>query len=307
MKFLRHIVYKLIVPLVLGVLVIGAVAVVVIFTQSPVWIDPVADVLVATSRSGFTLRASTAATVVDRVTSAHLANTRIAAAYVRNVLGLGTAQADGVAVNTSAAYTSYFAAQVGSPPADPPLPGNSKLFSAYYSNSIQTTADLASNLDNVNTTTFDNVFRPLVVNSPNIQIAQAGFELDNGWRVYPLVYNITRFNPRTQFTCNDSTTAPADVVGVQGYIARCRNWYTGAVKADSGNSSVFSAGLGTAVLSTPYVSSSSTGQIVITGSQAFYNSTGRVGVVSLQININDLTKQVSGVSILSRGYVFLID
>ncbi|KAJ1568587.1 hypothetical protein HK405_000214, partial [Cladochytrium tenue] len=112
------------------------------------------------------------------------------------------------------------------------------------------------------------------------------------------------------YTCNGSTTAPADVVGVQGYIARCRTWYTGAVKADSGNSSVNSAGLGTAVLSTPFISfisSSSTGQIVVTGSQAFYNSTGRVGVVSLQIRIDDLTKQVSGVYILSRGYVFLID
>ncbi|KAJ1552768.1 hypothetical protein HK405_010091, partial [Cladochytrium tenue] len=66
MKFLRHVVFKLIVPLVLGVLLIGAVAVVVILTQAPAWIDPVADALVATSRAGFTLRASTAAAVVDR-------------------------------------------------------------------------------------------------------------------------------------------------------------------------------------------------------------------------------------------------
>ncbi|KAJ1549509.1 hypothetical protein HK405_015132 [Cladochytrium tenue] len=306
MKLLHHVVYKLIVPLVLGVLVIGAVAVVVIFTQSPGWINPVADVLAATSLAGFTLRASTAARVADRVISAHLANTQVASTYIRNVLGLGKSQASNEAINTTTPYTSYFAAQLGDPPVDPPLPGDPNLYSAYYSNSIKTSADLSSNLNNVNTTTFDNAFRPLAINSPSIQAVQAGFELDNGWRIYPLVYNISRYNPRTQFTCN-ATDAPADVQGVEGYIARCRNWYIDAVAADSGNTSVYAAGLGSPVLSVPYVSASSTGQVLITGSQAFYNGSARIGVVGLQIRISGLTAQVSGVSILTRGYVFMID
>ncbi|KAJ3293618.1 hypothetical protein HDU76_007023, partial [Blyttiomyces sp. JEL0837] len=303
MKFITHITLKLIVPLILGIIILGAITAGVILVLSPRWISRVESTIQQVAIDGFKSRALASATFANTALNSYLVNTQIASLYIRDVLQLpGSA---GTAIDTNKPYTSYFAAQVDNPPVDPPLPSVPTLYSSYYNNNITTTAQVLARQNNDITTVFDNAFRALAISHPTVQAIQAGFE-DNGWRIYPLIYNIARFDPRTQNICN-IPGVPADLVNVQGYVARCRSWYIAAKAASMGVGNTTSVGLGPLVLSTPYKSSASTGKVLVTGSQAFFGPNGMLGVLGLQVKIDDLNAKVTQSPILSNGYVFMID
>ncbi|KAJ3278765.1 hypothetical protein HDU76_009747, partial [Blyttiomyces sp. JEL0837] len=293
----------LILPLIFGILTLGAITIGVILLFSPTWTSHVESTIQQVAINGFKSRALASATFANTALNSYIINTKIASWYIRDVLQLpGSA---GTAINTNKSYISYFAAQVENPAVDPPLPSIPTLYSSYYNNNITTTAQVLARQNSDITTVFDNAFRALTINHPTVQAIQAGFE-DNGWRTYPSVYNISQFNPRTQSICN-IPGVPTELVNVQGYVARCRSWYIAAKAASMGVDNTTSIGLGPLVLSTPYKSSASTGKVSITGSQAFFGPNGMLGVLGLQVNIDDLNTKVTESPILLSGYVFMID
>ncbi|KAJ3099775.1 Chromodomain-helicase-DNA-binding protein 1-like [Phlyctochytrium planicorne] len=273
----------------------------------PTWIRNIENAVRDQALQGFSSRSATQASSVNAAFSSYLISTSIAAQYVRNVLRLPGSTADTV-IPTQKAYTSYFAARLDNNQVDPPQPPAFVVpfFSAYYKSSITTSQEWSQRANSDNTSTFDNAFRAITLTNPNTQAIQAGFE-DDGWRVYPLVYNIARYDPRAQTPCS-SPDAPPALRAYEGYNPRCRPWYTAATDAANVNKAAsIATGLGPAVMSPPYVSSVSGGRALITASQAFFNEAGQIGVIGLQVQIDTLNDNLTGVSILKNGYIFVVD
>ncbi|KAJ3107856.1 hypothetical protein HDU96_007767 [Phlyctochytrium bullatum] len=311
MKFVTNIILLLVLPMFVGMCIIGGITIGVIFAQSPDWINRMSDTIQKQARDGFVARAITQASSVNAAFSSYLISTHVAATYIRDVLNLPGTTPD-TRIVTNKAYPSYFAAQLGNPPVDPPLPPSSPIpgystYSAYYRTSIATLNDFTSFSATDNTTTFDNPFRAITLSNPATQVIQAGFE-DNGWRVYPYTYDLKRFDPRTSASCS-SPDAPSALAGYVGYNPRCRPWYTAAVAAgDVQRDASLASGLGPTVLSPPYVSRSfGNGGALITASQAFYDAKGVAGVVGLQIQVSTLNQQLTNSTVLTRGYMFIVD
>ncbi|KAI8837326.1 hypothetical protein BC829DRAFT_48102 [Chytridium lagenaria] len=285
--------------------ILGALTIIVIFGQSPLWISRITDAIKAQAINGFVSTSATQANAVNAAFASYLISTVVATSYVRDVLQNPGSTPDTV-IPVNRTYPSYFAAPLSG--GDPPLPPAFAIprYSSYYKGSITELSQWSAIASNDTTSTFDNPFRAITLDNAGAQAIQAGFE-DDGWRIYPLSYDVTRFNPRTQTSCQ-RPDSPPQFAAFNGYNPRCRPWYYTAVQAAARNQSEsIRRGLGPAVLSAPYVSQASSGRALITASQAFYNSTGVVGVIGLQVQIDNLNDQLTNTTILKNGYIFVVD
>ncbi|KAI9348280.1 hypothetical protein DFJ73DRAFT_777345 [Zopfochytrium polystomum] len=311
MKFLAHIVYKqvLIVPLVLGILLIGAIAIAIFEAQSPKWINDISDTLTSTSLDGFRIRAVSTGTLAQGALAEYVVNTRIAALYARDVLRLRPTNPNALASNGTT-YPTYFGTTgegFDTPPAT-----TASLFSRYFSPNYNTPTGLGNDNLGKSTSVLDNTLRAVFLKNPIGQLVQFGLEdtTNNGFRLYPYTPDSSN-KLRTQSVCNDTTTVPSDLANnPPGYHARCRPWYTNVARGESANtnSSIIGNGVGGTFLSAPYISSNGGGKLTITGSQGLYKTDGSLyGVMSVQVSVSSLAAQITGVSrVLTNGYVYMI-
>ncbi|KAJ3186136.1 hypothetical protein HK101_009715 [Irineochytrium annulatum] len=271
--------------------------------------------------NGFIATAQTHASTIDTIFSTYISDVQVAAAYFRDGFPLPQQQFNIPA--SAKPYPAYFSGQLfvdatHSTAVDPTLPPAPPIaayptYSAFFNPNILSQSDLttyqATN-ESRSLTPLDNVYRALAIAQTRVQAVQVGLE-DNTWQIYPLVYNITRFDPRSQNVCDSSTpNVPTELLNQAGYYARCRPWYTVAKRVAAIDPATRAAslktGLGPVTFSAPYLSKAS-GKVLITASAALFNATALVGVIGVQAQMNDLNNRLSQVSVLQNGYIFIID
>ncbi|KAJ3110190.1 hypothetical protein HK100_003126, partial [Physocladia obscura] len=299
MKLLHQIVLRLIVPTIIGSALVSLLAVVLFFTHVPQQIDAIQAVLAENELLRFEQNSQNAMALVNAVFSHFADRASAAAAITRDFLLLDgfDPSASGI---TESAYTSYFAAQLDGQ--DPPLPTNPALYSAYYKNSITTLAQFNA-IQPDNSTILDNVYRAASIDLTRIKLVQIGFP-DGGWRAYPLQYNLSNFNPRTQIVCN-GTNAPPDLRNIEGLDSRCRPFYTVAIAANA-NKTIPSSGITNPVFTTPYITGVSK-TLVISVSVCLFKNAQLYAVQALQMNLAYLATKLVGISIMNDGYIYVMD
>ncbi|KAJ3277480.1 hypothetical protein HK104_003261, partial [Borealophlyctis nickersoniae] len=292
---------RLLIPLAIGSIALAVISVATIYSSTPGWISRIEPIILAKQLAAFQTRVKTRTAVVNESLAGVRRDAETAGRFAAEIAGWGDA-----GMTIARPYQSYFGAQVNN--VDPPIPpiAQQPLFSYYYNNAV-TSPDQLATAGADNFTVLDNAFRAVYLNKPGYQAIQAGFA-DGGWRFYPYSYDMARFNPRTQVTCN-VTYAPPPLQSTIGYDPRCRIWYVQALQAAQSRTSANPPGLGPAVISTPYKSGASTGRVLITASQAFLSPTTNAvqGVIGLQVAIDTLRTQLTRSPILSNGYLFIVD
>ncbi|KAJ3095560.1 hypothetical protein HK100_005788, partial [Physocladia obscura] len=299
MKLLHQIVLRLIVPTVIGSVLVSLLAVVLFFTHVPQQTDAIQAVLADNELQRFEQNAQNAMALVNAVFSHFADRASAAGAITRDFLLLDgfDPSASGIA---ESAYTSYFAAQLDGQ--DPPLPTIPGLYSAYYKNSINTLAQFNA-IQPDNSTILDDVFRAASIDLTRIKLVEIGFP-DGGWRAYPLQYNLSNYNPRTQIVCN-GTNAPPDLRNIEGLDPRCRPFYTVAIAAHA-NKTIPSSGITNPVFTTPYITGVSN-TLVISVSVCLFKNAQLYAVQALQMNLAYLATKLVGISIMNDGYIYVID
>ncbi|KAJ3280740.1 hypothetical protein HDU79_011394 [Rhizoclosmatium sp. JEL0117] len=300
MKFSGQILVRLVVPIVLGFLLIGLCAMVLFFAKVPGEIDNIQARLEANEYSHFGNNAAGAAKLVDNIFSDFAVQITAAATQARNVLGLDGSSED-PKVPTASIYPSYFAGQLDG--VDPPLPPNPLDVSAYFNVNITTLAQFKAMQPDI-TANLDNVFRSAVVNQPRIRGIQIAFP-DGGWRIYPLVYNLSTFNPLNNTFCNGEDVAP-EFRGSAGFKPICRQFYLTAINAYPPSKPGPPNGITPAVFTKPYPSAI-TGQLLVGASISLYKNKQFYGVISLQILVASLANKLANTPILNNGYIYIIE
>lgn len=154
--------------------------------------------------------------------------------------------------------------------------------------------------------TMDNAFVPLLAGNPNYGEAYMGFE-NSFYRKVPY-YDVSSYHATDEDDClNDGSTQGYPCMYYQcqktpkayqhGYEPVCRTWYILA-KADQSQ----------AIFSPPYLGASK-GLAMITVAKAVrVNETNTmIGVVGIDLYIDDLSKSVLAAKVLKTGYSYLID
>ncbi|ORY49936.1 hypothetical protein BCR33DRAFT_556985 [Rhizoclosmatium globosum] len=154
------------------------------------------------------------------------------------------------------------------------------------------------------TANLDNVFRAAVVNQPRIRGIQIAFP-DGGWRIYPLVYNLSTFNPLNNTFCNGEDVAP-EFRGSAGFKPICRQFYLTAINAYPPSKPGPPNGITPAVFTKPYPSAI-TGQLLVGASISLYKNKQFYGVISLQILVASLANKLANTPILNNGYIYIIE
>lgn len=133
-----------------------------------------------------------------------------------------------------------------------------------------------------------------------------GFE-DFGFRRYPYLFNdVYSQQLRNKNVCNSSST-PSNLYGRSGFIPACRPWYQQAVSASMTSSmNNGSNGLGPFQIAAPYTDLS-TQRVITTASQAIFTSTGLLGVMGIDIDIEELNQALTKTPVLTNGYMFMMD
>ncbi|KAJ3074151.1 Centrin-1 [Podochytrium sp. JEL0797] len=300
MKFRQQILLRLIVPVVLGFLLIGLLALVVFFVKVPPQISAIQDALQRNALLHLSSDAQGASQLVHNVFSGFAAQITASATMARNVLQLDGSQID-PRVDTSSVYPSWFAATLDN--ADPPLPPVPADVSAFYQNNITTLQQFQA-LQPDNTTVLDNVFRAATLNQPRIRGIQIGFP-SQAWRIYPLVYNLTAFNAHNNTFCNGENV-PANLKGASGFIPQCRQFYLAATTAYPVTQPAPPTGLTAPVFTRPYPAAVS-GQLLVSSSVSLFKNGQFYGVIALQILVQNLANKLANTPILNNGYIFIME
>ncbi|KAI8611471.1 hypothetical protein BC830DRAFT_653544 [Chytriomyces sp. MP71] len=267
MRLLQQIVARFILPTVIGSLLVAAIAVGLFFAKVPTQIDAIQSRLAANARIRFTSNAEASAALIDAVFSHFAQRASVSASLARDFLQLDGAEPSMGSAFTNTTYNSFFAAQLDGN--DPSLPSDPSRYSAYYRNDILTLVDFQKTLPDP-ATVLDNVLRPATLNLKRIKNAQMGFA-DGGYRVFPLVYNLSNFNPRTQVVCNASYAPPQ----LAGTIAP----YLGVINGD----------------------------LQVSVSVALFKSSRLFGVFSLALSLDYIASQLASTTIMSNGYIYVMD
>ncbi|KAJ3338617.1 hypothetical protein HDU93_009324 [Gonapodya sp. JEL0774] len=339
MKLERQIKLRLVLPVVLGMLVLGAATVALIYTQSSSWIDELASIIddlqvrqtrtssllyfnascesfptnihVKTQRPQITAvqsRAYGKASFVQSFVSSLVLDVRVLALYAASA----TRGTLGTIVRP---IPSFFQLPLlDSPSVATPMPPETSrpLYSSYWSVNISTSADLAAAANSsMNSTVLDMVFRPLFLDKPGTNQLYTGFS-DTGMRKFPYIFaSSPNASFRTQRFCDAPDLDPS-IRGKVGFIPACRGWYRSAVDAVRNASTTSTVntvdGVGPWVIVSPYVDAT-TGTVIISASQAFLDASGVVvGVAALDANMDLFLSTFSQSSkILDNGYLLVMD
>ncbi|KAJ3404433.1 hypothetical protein CcCBS67573_g00768 [Chytriomyces confervae] len=303
MRFSTQIAVRLILPIVVGSLLITAGCILFFMLRVPRETNALQETLAANELRHFCSNAQGAATLVDAVFAQFARQISAAARTARNSLGTDGAQSDPLIAPPANIYTSYFAGTLDN--ATPPLPQDPALYSALYQNNITTLAQFNARMPDP-TSVLDNVFRPAVLNQPKVRGIQMGFA-DTAWRIYPLVYNQTSFDPRASGFCQGEAVSP-DLKGSSGFKPLCRQFYLVAANSNLSSSTENNAtpGLSKPVFTNPYPAAVS-GQLLVSASVALFRSGRLYGVLALQILVETLANKLANTPILNNGYIYIID
>ncbi|KAI9353794.1 hypothetical protein BDR26DRAFT_849248 [Obelidium mucronatum] len=300
MKFQTQIVVRLILPIIVGFILIGFSAILVFFLRVPPQINSLQAELQTNEIAHFSANAKGAATLVNNIFLDFADQIEASAVMARDLLGLDGSKQDPF-VNSTSVYPSYFAAQLDN--VDPPLPPVPGDVSAYYRNNI-TTLNQFKAIQPDPTSVLDNIFRASVLYQPRNRGIQIGFR-DEGWRIYPQVYNLATFNARNNTFCNGQNV-PAELRGSAGFNPRCRQFYIAATTAYPISQPAPASGLTKPVFTNPYPAAVS-GQLLVSASVSLYRGGSFYGVIALQILIESLASKLANTPIMKNGYIYIID
>ncbi|KXS09411.1 hypothetical protein M427DRAFT_231025 [Gonapodya prolifera JEL478] len=158
MKLERQIKLRLVLPVVLGMLVLGAATVALIYTQSSSWIDELASIIDDLQIAAVQSRAYGKASFVQSFVSSFVLDVRVLALYA-------AAATRGTLGTIARPIPSFFQLPLlDSPSVATPMPPETSrpLYSSYWSVNISTSADLAAAASSsMNSSVLDMAFRPL--------------------------------------------------------------------------------------------------------------------------------------------------
>ncbi|KAJ3236273.1 hypothetical protein HDU81_010950 [Chytriomyces hyalinus] len=301
MRFSTQIAVRLILPIVVGSLLITAGCILFFMLRVPRETNALQETLAANELRHFCSNAQGAATLVDAVFAQFARQISAAARTARNSLGTDGAQSDPLISPPASIYTSYFAGTLDN--VTPPLPQDPTLYSALYQDNITTLAQFNARMPDP-TSVLDNVFRPAVLNQPRVRGIQMGFA-DTAWRIYPLVYNKTSFDPRASGFCQGEAVSP-DLKGSSGFKPLCRQFYLVAANSSASTEAGAMPGLSKPVFTNPYPAAVS-GQLLVSASVALFRNGRLYGVLALQILVETLANKLANTPILNNGYIYIID
>lgn len=87
MKLTNHFLIRLVIPLTLGMLLLGIITLAVVYSKTPAWISSIEASILNDSFSGFQSRSSSRAQYVNEIMNGLELDTATAATYARDVLG----------------------------------------------------------------------------------------------------------------------------------------------------------------------------------------------------------------------------
>jgi tetratricopeptide (TPR) repeat protein len=183
-------------------------------------------------------------------------------------------------------YQNYYAV-ISLDASQPSLDSYGKNYenSVWYKHGLTTLINYQNNILNISTT-LNNAFRTYYYSEQDYTDIYFGFN-DGTFRKYPY----ERLNNYPTFTYTCITTGLTTV----GYDPRCRGWYDNATKNKD-----------KVIFSQPYVDAS-TGNNIITVSKAIYNDSGIIGVLGGDLSIRNLYNSIAKDKIMNNGFIFLID
>ncbi|KAI8805858.1 hypothetical protein BJ742DRAFT_397486 [Cladochytrium replicatum] len=297
MKLTQQIKLRLVLPIGIGMLVLGVATLIPVVVQAPSWIDDLSVLIRDIRIDAFIARTSFKAAYVTSFVASSVVDVQMMGAFMA-----GFARGDlGVVTRP---YPSYFYVQVDN--VNPPIPSDKSFYSTYFNRNITTAAQLAAAATgtSLNSTTLDIMMRALYVDQSIITQVQLGFE-DGGFRFFPYEFDGSASPTyRTGRFCDDPAL-PADIRGAVGYLPACRAWYRSAIIASQNGPDA--DGVGPTVLIPPYVGASSN-RAKISAAQTVFQSSRPFGVASADIDMQTFLQSFSRNSkILDNGYLFMMD
>ncbi|KAJ1547452.1 hypothetical protein HK096_002862 [Nowakowskiella sp. JEL0078] len=286
----NSILLRIILPLGLGVLTLGILAVVFNLTQTSNWSNDARKDFYKNQDETLLEKTTFSATLTYNFFLPHILDVKNLAIYSSLVLANGSADL--------VISRNFFKTQLDG---DVPKPSNqaeAALFSSYFNLNMSTLVELnaysSSQNCSINSTVLDNVLRPLLLGrEEDVESVYLGFE-DFGLRDYP--YRLDN-SYKNVSVCSDNLLPP-NLVNKTGYIPACRRWYQDAIKA------VNKFGFGYVVIGSPYFSTA-TNAPTITASQAV-NGTQQNTVAAIDIKLQKFINTFLKTYTFPGGFTFLM-
>ncbi|KAJ3125946.1 hypothetical protein HK098_008026 [Nowakowskiella sp. JEL0407] len=262
----------MIIPLVLGMLLLGGLMISVVYWQSGGWVNEISSLIRDIEMTTLSSESVLGAGLARSALSTFILDVKNLASYA--ALALKT----GPEFNIVRPYPSYFASKLENDPPKPPQ-GQESLYSEYFNINVTTSSQLTSFAAAQSNTILDNILRPLKIDKEVVENVYFGFE-DFGFRLYPYSYDSSGTYSANNFCSGPNL--PASVQGKTGFIPSCRSWYRDAVTQSIGN---VNDNFGPVVIGTPYISAA-TNRATITASQAVYIDGRLIGVAAVDVRLD---------------------
>ncbi|KAJ1547894.1 hypothetical protein HK096_009709 [Nowakowskiella sp. JEL0078] len=288
---------RLVVPLSVGMLLLGAVMCTLIFTQSDLWINSISTTINNIQLSSFNARTQLGAGLAKSVLMGFLLDVQNLAQYTDTALKINPE------LTVLRPYPSFFRTVLDTAPPKPRT-GLEAFYSSYFNVDITSVNTLGTFNGSQNTTILDNIFRPLKLDKDGLELVYVGF-VDHGMRSYPYKYDaLTTADYKVAHNCEDPTL-PRDIWQRVGYIPACRTWYRDAMNASLGGKVVDN--FGPVIIGSPYTSAS-TKRVTVTASQAIYDGNTMLGVVGVDVRMEKFLSDFSKhCTVLKKGFVFMMN
>lgn len=272
-----HILLRLLLPLIIGVLCITLISLIPICVQTGLLFNTVNTQMSNITKNSISKRIKNAANYISTIFDQVNNDIMVVHDYSNSIL------------NNELPVSNYYKTYYGVTSIDSRIPNSDKdgfyYYSSTYKNGINNLNDL-SYVNYVNETSImDNIFRSIYKSSNLYSSMYIG--LSNGlFRRYP--YSNLNSYASITYICSSNN------VQITGYDPTCRNWYTISQNNDNIN------------YSPPYLDAL-TSKSLITASKRLLYSNSLVGVIGLDFDMSQIDKAVSGALIINDGYNFMVD
>jgi len=279
MKISKHIVMRLIVPLSVGMFIIGFYTVLSMFSNIPGWTQTIQVAMKNEELQTLERRSKDRASLASNTFLQIKNDVKLLRDYAREIWN------DELPIVQP--YQSYFGVSTvdsSLPPGGLNSGGFNYHSSVWYKNGVTDVTNSHINEPFLNDTSImDNVLRSLFKSNPGYAGLYIGTE-DSLFRHFPYL-NLDHY-PSFVYTC--ATTG----LQVTGYDPTCRGWYK---QANDNPTEVIFTG--------PY-NDAGTGEVLIS---AAHEVSPTVGVVSVDVSMNSLDQQVAATTVLQNGYAYIVD